>query len=69
VTSVFLKGFLLQIPSPKAQAVKCLLHKYEDPRLMYRTYIKNLGVVACACNLSAGEVEAGRFLGLVGQPS
>lgn len=39
---------------PHAQAVKCLLHKYEDLGLTFWMYIKNLGVVACAWNPSAG---------------
>lgn len=30
---------------------------------------KKLTVVECACNLSAGEVETGEYMGLAGQPS
>lgn len=51
-----------------AQTVKHLPQKSEDFSLMFRTYVKKLGVVACAWNPRAGEVETGRFLGLAGQP-
>lgn len=54
------------------QLVKCWPHKYEDLKLMSRTYIKKLGVVAGTCNPSTEEAGgrgqgAGGSLGLTGQ--
>lgn len=56
-----------------APSVKWLLRKHEDVALIPSTYIKKLGVVACACDLSSGKAETGgipgvRQLSLIGKP-
>lgn len=46
------------------------LQKHENLSLVPKNSIKTLGTVAHACNLSAGEVETGKSLGvLTSQPS
>lgn len=54
-----------------AQSTKCLLCKHKDMCLVPRIHIKMPSTVVCAvcaCNIRAGETEAGEFLGLAGQP-
>lgn len=47
--------------------VKDLANRNEDLTFHPQHLHDNLGVAKCACNLSTGDVEARRFLGLIGQ--
>lgn len=47
-----------------AQSVEGLLCRHEDPSWISRLYMKEQGIVACACHLSAADAEAGGDPGL-----
>lgn len=51
-----------------AQLVMCFLYKHEGTGLALIThgFLKNLGLVACTCNLSTRRVVLGRPPGLTG---
>lgn len=51
----------------EAYTAKHLLHKHKDQSLTQNSH-KLLSVVAQVCNPRNGEVEAGKPLGLTGQP-
>lgn len=51
-----------------AQSLKYLWYKHEGPRMISRAYVKNWAWQhVLLINLSDGEVDPGRFLGLLGR--
>lgn len=53
-----------------AQSEKCLPHKPENKVHFLEIYIKkNLSMLECSNNPSAGDMKTGGFLGITGQSS